>query len=161
MRYPGFQTTFVPNSIANGHNQCLSTPHLLFFTSQTLFLCSPKYPYSHFLFTFHFHPFSFFPFHFSKTSHLHKTSLFNHRFSSQEPLRDRAGSFPDHTRGIRRDIAGVYAVFDQNDELQFIGISRNIAGSLFTHKKSVPELFGSVKVRLINIYIYYYCFFGC
>ncbi|XWS43859.1 hypothetical protein CRYUN_Cryun16bG0140600 [Craigia yunnanensis] len=42
--------------------------------------------------------------------------------------------------------AGVYAVFDQNDDLQFIGISRNIAGSLFTHKKSVPELCGSVKL---------------
>ncbi|XVF08294.1 hypothetical protein REPUB_Repub06bG0214300 [Reevesia pubescens] len=46
--------------------------------------------------------------------------------------------------------AGVYAVFDQNDELQFIGISRNIAGSLFSHKKSVPELCGSVKVGVVN-----------
>ncbi|OMO97585.1 hypothetical protein COLO4_14511 [Corchorus olitorius] len=46
--------------------------------------------------------------------------------------------------------AGVYAVFDQNDEVQFIGISRNIAASLFTHKKSVPELCGSVKVGLVN-----------
>ncbi|XWS67254.1 hypothetical protein CRYUN_Cryun05aG0271700 [Craigia yunnanensis] len=41
--------------------------------------------------------------------------------------------------------AGVYAVFDQKDELQFIGISRNITGSLFTHKKSVPELCSYVK----------------
>ncbi|GMI71429.1 GLUTAREDOXIN 2, glutaredoxin 16, CAX-interacting protein 2 [Hibiscus trionum] len=46
--------------------------------------------------------------------------------------------------------AGVYAVFDQNDELQFIGISRNIAGSLFTHKQSVPDLCCSVKVGVVN-----------
>ncbi|XVE97105.1 hypothetical protein REPUB_Repub02eG0282100 [Reevesia pubescens] len=46
--------------------------------------------------------------------------------------------------------AGVYAVFDQNDELQFIGISRNTAASLFTHKKSVPELYCSVKVNVVN-----------
>ncbi|XP_022767762.1 bifunctional monothiol glutaredoxin-S16, chloroplastic [Durio zibethinus] len=46
--------------------------------------------------------------------------------------------------------AGVYAVFDRNDELQFIGISRNIGGSLFTHKKSVPELCCSVKVSVVN-----------
>lgn len=46
--------------------------------------------------------------------------------------------------------AGVYAVFDQNDELQFIGVSRNIAASVFTHKKSVPELCGSVKVGVVN-----------
>ncbi|TYI65864.1 hypothetical protein E1A91_D09G186800v1 [Gossypium mustelinum] len=46
--------------------------------------------------------------------------------------------------------AGVYAVFDQNDELQFIGISRNIASSLFSHKTSVPELCCSVKVGVVN-----------
>ncbi|XP_021289401.1 bifunctional monothiol glutaredoxin-S16, chloroplastic [Herrania umbratica] len=46
--------------------------------------------------------------------------------------------------------AGVYAVFDHNDDLQFIGISRNIAGSLFNHKKSVSELCGSVKVGVVN-----------
>ncbi|KAK8518165.1 hypothetical protein V6N13_027646 [Hibiscus sabdariffa] len=46
--------------------------------------------------------------------------------------------------------AGVYAVFDQNEDLQFIGISRNIAGSLFTHKQSVPDLCCSVKVGVVN-----------
>ncbi|KAE8717382.1 Bifunctional monothiol glutaredoxin-S16 [Hibiscus syriacus] len=46
--------------------------------------------------------------------------------------------------------AGVYAVFDRNDELQFIGISRNIAASLFTHQKSVPDLCCSVKVGVVN-----------
>lgn len=44
--------------------------------------------------------------------------------------------------------SGVYAVYDKNDELQFIGISRNIAASLLAHLKSVPELCGSVKVRI-------------
>ncbi|XVE62058.1 hypothetical protein DITRI_Ditri06bG0088600 [Diplodiscus trichospermus] len=62
-------------------------------------------------------------------------------------------SFPDTPDEFAAKLpsdAGVYAVFDQNNELQFIGISRNIAGSLFTHKKSVPELCGSVKVGVVN-----------
>lgn len=42
--------------------------------------------------------------------------------------------------------SGVYAVYDKNDELQFVGISRNIAASVSTHLKSVPELCVSVKV---------------
>ncbi|KAJ7949997.1 Monothiol glutaredoxin-related [Quillaja saponaria] len=45
--------------------------------------------------------------------------------------------------------SGVYAVFDKNDELQFIGLSRNIAASISTHRKSVPELCGSVKVGAV------------
>lgn len=46
--------------------------------------------------------------------------------------------------------SGVYAIYDKNDELQFIGLSRNIAASVSAHRKSVPELVGSVKVRLIS-----------
>ena len=51
--------------------------------------------------------------------------------------------------------SGVYAVYDKSDELQFVGISRNIGASVSTHVKSVPELCGSVKVvssspRLMN-----------
>ncbi|KAJ0027621.1 hypothetical protein Pint_34870 [Pistacia integerrima] len=42
--------------------------------------------------------------------------------------------------------SGVYAVYDKNDDLQFIGISRNIAASVVAHLKSVPELCGSVKL---------------
>ncbi|CAF2123149.1 hypothetical protein HID58_009959 [Brassica napus] len=42
--------------------------------------------------------------------------------------------------------SGVYAVYDKSDELQFVGISRNIGASVSTHVKSVPELCGSVKV---------------
>lgn len=43
--------------------------------------------------------------------------------------------------------SGVYAIYDKNNELQFVGISRNIAASVSTHLKSVPELCGSVKVN--------------
>lgn len=49
-----------------------------------------------------------------------------------------AGKFPSD--------AGVYAVYDKDDDVQFIGITRNIAGSVATHWKSVPELCVSVKV---------------
>ncbi|KAL5806890.1 hypothetical protein ACOSQ4_029623 [Xanthoceras sorbifolium] len=45
--------------------------------------------------------------------------------------------------------SGVYAVYDKNDALQFIGISRNIAASVFAHLKSVPELCCSVKVGVV------------
>ncbi|KAB1216024.1 Monothiol glutaredoxin-S16, chloroplastic [Morella rubra] len=41
--------------------------------------------------------------------------------------------------------AGVYAIYDKNEELQFIGISRNIAASITVHRKSVPDLCNSVK----------------
>jgi hypothetical protein len=51
---------------------------------------------------------------------------------------DLSGKFPSY--------AGVYAVYDQNEELQFIGISRDIAASVTIHRKSVPELCCSVKV---------------
>ncbi|KAJ0087912.1 hypothetical protein Patl1_31361 [Pistacia atlantica] len=46
--------------------------------------------------------------------------------------------------------SGVYAVYDKNDDLQFIGISRNIAASFLAHLKSVPELCGSVKVGVVD-----------
>lgn len=41
---------------------------------------------------------------------------------------------------------GVYAVYDANDDLQFIGITRNITASISGHRKSLPELCSSVKV---------------
>lgn len=43
--------------------------------------------------------------------------------------------------------AGVYAVYDKDGDVQFIGLSRNIAASVSAHWKSVPDLCGSVKVR--------------
>lgn len=48
--------------------------------------------------------------------------------------------------------SGVYAVYDKNDDLQFIGISRNVGASVFSHLKSVPDLCSSVKVLV-------YCYF--
>lgn len=45
--------------------------------------------------------------------------------------------------------SGIYAVFDSNGELQFVGISRNIAASVLAHRKSVPELCSSVKVLYV------------
>lgn len=42
--------------------------------------------------------------------------------------------------------AGVYGVYDKEGDLQFIGISRNIASSIASHSKFVPDLCHSVKV---------------
>ncbi|XAR68801.1 hypothetical protein NMG60_11000172 [Bertholletia excelsa] len=52
------------------------------------------------------------------------------------------GKFPSES--------GVYAVYDKNGELQFVGISRNIAASILSHQKSIPELCGSVKVGVVD-----------
>jgi Grx4 family monothiol glutaredoxin len=46
--------------------------------------------------------------------------------------------------------AGVYAVYDKAGELQFIGLSRNIAATISANRKSVPELCGSVKVGVVD-----------
>ncbi|KAF5750813.1 monothiol glutaredoxin-S16 chloroplastic [Tripterygium wilfordii] len=46
--------------------------------------------------------------------------------------------------------SGVYAVYDKNNDLQFIGISRNIAGSVLNHMKSVPELCSSIKAGVVD-----------
>ncbi|XP_058729104.1 bifunctional monothiol glutaredoxin-S16, chloroplastic [Vicia villosa] len=46
--------------------------------------------------------------------------------------------------------AGVYGVYDKDGELQFIGLSRNIAATVSAHRKSLPELCGSVKVGVVD-----------
>ncbi|KAK9699154.1 hypothetical protein RND81_08G156300 [Saponaria officinalis] len=46
--------------------------------------------------------------------------------------------------------AGVYAVFDTKGDLQFIGLSRNVAASVDVHRKKVPELCSFVKVGVID-----------
>ncbi|RZS11453.1 hypothetical protein BHM03_00042785 [Ensete ventricosum] len=46
--------------------------------------------------------------------------------------------------------AGVYGVYDKEGNLQFIGISRNIASSIASHSKFVPDLCHSVKVSLVD-----------
>ncbi|KAF3640934.1 Bifunctional monothiol glutaredoxin-S16, chloroplastic [Capsicum annuum] len=46
--------------------------------------------------------------------------------------------------------SGVYAVYDSNGDLQFVGISRNIAASVVSHKNSVPQFCSSVKVGVVD-----------
>ncbi|CAH9061361.1 unnamed protein product [Cuscuta europaea] len=46
--------------------------------------------------------------------------------------------------------SGVYAVYDSNGDLQFVGISRNLAASVHSHKKSLPELCSSVKFDVVD-----------
>ena len=43
--------------------------------------------------------------------------------------------------------SGVYAVYDKNGDMQFVGLSRNIQSSILYHQKSVPELCASIKVH--------------
>ncbi|CAA2966791.1 bifunctional monothiol glutaredoxin-S16, chloroplastic [Olea europaea subsp. europaea] len=52
--------------------------------------------------------------------------------------------------GIFPSDSGVYAVYGNSGELQFVGISRNVAASILTHKKSVPDLCCSVKVGVVD-----------
>lgn len=56
----------------------------------------------------------------------------------------------DGISGVFPAASGVYAVYDENSEVQFIGISRNIAASVSNHRKSVPELCSSVKVGVVE-----------
>ncbi|VFQ89330.1 unnamed protein product [Cuscuta campestris] len=46
--------------------------------------------------------------------------------------------------------SGVYAVYDSNGDLQFIGISRNLAASVLSHKISLPDLCSSVKFDVVD-----------
>lgn len=62
--------------------------------------------------------------------------------SVPETAGEIAGKFPSD--------AGVYAVYDKEGDVQFIGITRNIAGSVATHWRSVPELCVSVKFGVVD-----------
>ncbi|KAI3876982.1 hypothetical protein MKX03_024567 [Papaver bracteatum] len=62
-------------------------------------------------------------------------------------------SVSDESEDLRSKVpsaSGVYAVHDNNSDLQFIGISRNIYASIISHRKSVPELCSSVKVGVVD-----------
>ncbi|KAJ4970962.1 hypothetical protein NE237_004061 [Protea cynaroides] len=62
-------------------------------------------------------------------------------------------SVPDETEQLSPPIpsdSGVYAIYDKNNDLQFIGISRSIRASIFSHRKSVPNLCHSVKVGVVE-----------
>ncbi|CDP06465.1 unnamed protein product [Coffea canephora] len=56
----------------------------------------------------------------------------------------------DAVPGTFPSSSGVYAVYDGNTDLQFIGISRNIAASVVGHRKSVPELCSSIKAGVVD-----------
>lgn len=51
---------------------------------------------------------------------------------------DAGGNFPS--------ASGVYAIYDSSGDLQFVGITRNLAASVIAHKNSLPELCCAVKV---------------
>ncbi|KAJ3680869.1 hypothetical protein LUZ60_015358 [Juncus effusus] len=47
--------------------------------------------------------------------------------------------------------AGIYGVFDSNGDLQFVGVTRNIASAVSKHRKSVPtELCSSIKIGVLD-----------
>lgn len=56
---------------------------------------------------------------------------------------------PENDVSLTSD-SGVYAVYDSNGELQFIGLSKNVAASVDTHRKKVPELCSSIKVGIVD-----------
>ena len=63
------------------------------------------------------------------------------KLSETDPVPVSSGPGSEFPNG-----SGVYGVYDENGELQFIGISRNIAASIATHSKLGPQLCSLVKV---------------
>ncbi|XP_002982642.2 bifunctional monothiol glutaredoxin-S16, chloroplastic [Selaginella moellendorffii] len=45
---------------------------------------------------------------------------------------------------------GVYAIYDKQGELQFVGMSRRISTSVQGHARDLPELCGAVKVAVVE-----------
>eukprot|EP00249_Psilotum_nudum_P013728 c24479_g1_i1 orf=296-1207(+) len=45
---------------------------------------------------------------------------------------------------------GVYAIYDQQGELQFLGLSRRVSSSLQSHVRHLPELCASAKISVID-----------
>lgn len=77
----------------------------------------------------------------------HKPRCFPCLISAQK-LEDTASfSLPDHLSKLPPS-PGIYAVYDKDSELQFIGLTRRISSSLSFHVQAVPELCSTVKVRL-------------
>ncbi|KAL4283754.1 hypothetical protein GQ457_16G023720 [Hibiscus cannabinus] len=115
----------------------------------TISLYSPFTPSPSPSLSFSFPSISLRPLPSSKTRSLVISSAINNLYQI-EPVPVPVPATPEEFAAKFPSDAGVYAVFDQNEDLQFIGISRNIAGSLFTHKQSVPDLCCSVKVGVVN-----------
>ncbi|KAF3448172.1 hypothetical protein FNV43_RR08883 [Rhamnella rubrinervis] len=135
----------------NGHSQPpLFNSQFTAFSSLILSSNFPNYPY----------PFILFPLQtllhlflaYSKALERTQSSSFGYHFGLQEPLETELVTVPEATDQLAENLpsdSGVYAVFDSNSELQFVGISRNIAASVLAHRKSVPELCSSVKVGVV------------
>ncbi|KAG6552876.1 hypothetical protein Mapa_005531 [Marchantia paleacea] len=45
---------------------------------------------------------------------------------------------------------GVYAIYDKEGKLQYVGISRRVSSSIQSHLQDLPELCGSVKVSVVD-----------
>lgn len=52
--------------------------------------------------------------------------------------------------GLFPSVSGVYAIYDSSGDLQFVGITRNLAASVLAHKNSLPELCCAVKVAVVE-----------
>ncbi|KAG2430785.1 hypothetical protein HYH02_013624 [Chlamydomonas schloesseri] len=46
--------------------------------------------------------------------------------------------------------AGVYAVYDKNGALQYIGLSRKVSASVATHMQELPDLTGAIKYNIVD-----------
>jgi hypothetical protein len=46
---------------------------------------------------------------------------------------------------------GIYAVYDKEGDLQYVGLTRRVSTSLDTHLKENSELCGSVKVLSLSL----------
>lgn len=47
------------------------------------------------------------------------------------------------------DAPGVYAVYDSNGSIQFVGLTRKLAASISTHMQELPDLTFAVKVDVV------------
>lgn len=45
---------------------------------------------------------------------------------------------------------GVYAIYDSNQDIQFIGLSRKVSSSIEVHVNELPELVSSIKVAVVQ-----------
>ncbi|KAI3447793.1 hypothetical protein Pfo_004458 [Paulownia fortunei] len=118
-------------------------PHLLF-------EYSPIFPFQKYPHSFLLSP-SQTPLLFPSTSLKHKTALKNHRLrvvvsALKKLLETELVAVSSENDAILRSESGVYAIYNGSGDLQFVGITRNLATSVLAHKKSVPELCCSVKV---------------
>lgn len=139
------------NHLSSIHN---SPPSLPLFYPQSSQITPTVSFYSHSKPSLTFPSLSLKPFNTPKRRALVITSAFN-SLSETEPV--TVPEAADQLAGKLPSDSGVYAVFDGNGELQFIGISRNIAASVLAHRKSVPELCDSVKV-LLDYLVQFLCF---